>query len=258
MTRNIVFLNRLSKRDIKVAGGKGGHLGKLVKAEFSVPQGFAILSPVFDKFIKNKKFPEDLKKEVLSAFDKLKTKYVAVRSSATAEDSQKDAWAGQLETYLYTSKKNLIKNIKKCWQSLFSTRATDYRKEKKLQRKKVSVAVVVQKMLYPEVSGVCFTVHPVTKNKNRMIIELTQGVGEKLVQGLVTPDSYTLKKNPLRIVDKNIKGKKEKISDKRIIELAKTCLKIEKYFKKPQDIEWASEKEKFYILQSRPITTLNN
>ncbi len=248
-------LNQLSKKDIRMAGGKGAALGELMKAGIPVPSGFVILAPVFDEFVKNKKNQKDSEKEILNAFDKLGAKYVAVRSSATAEDSKKSAWAGQLETYLYTTRINLIKNVRKCWQSLFSKRAKFYRKERKLQNKKISVAVVVQKMVRPEVSGVCFTVHPVTKNKNQMVIELVRGLGEKLVQGLVTPDSYIISKNPLKIIQKNKQGR-EKLSNKKILALAKICAKIEKHFKKPQDIEWAFEKGKFYILQSRPITAL--
>jgi phosphoenolpyruvate synthase/pyruvate phosphate dikinase len=248
-------LKQISKEDIRIAGGKGAHLGKLMKTGIRVPDGFVVLSSAFDEFIANKKISKDLEREIQNAFDKLGEKYVAVRSSATAEDSKKDAWAGQLETYLYTTRKNLIKNIRKCWLSLFSPRAISYRKERKLQNKKISVAVVVQKMIKPEVSGVCFTVHPVTKNKNQMAIELVRGLGEKLVQGLITPDSYVISKKPLKIVRKNRQGK-EKLSDKKIIDLAKICVRIEKHFKKPQDIEWTLEKGKFYIIQSRPITTL--
>lgn len=251
------FLNQLSKKDIKIAGGKGTHLGELMKAGFRIPDGFVILASAFDEFIRNKKISKDFEKEIFAAFDKLKAKYVAVRSSATAEDSVKNAWAGQLDTYLHTSKRNLIKNIQKCWLSLFSSRAVSYRIEKKLQNKKISVAVVIQKMLNPEISGVCFTVHPVTKNKNQMIVELVRGIGEKLVQGTKTPDSYLINKKPFKIIGKS-KQDREKLSDKEILDLAKICLRIEKHFKKPQDIEWALESGKFYILQSRLITSLNN
>lgn len=251
----IKFLNQLSKKDIKVSGGKGAHLGELMKIGIMVPDGFVILSSAFDEFIRDKKIPKNFENEIIDVFNKLNAKYVAVRSSATAEDSAKNAWAGQLDTYLYTSRRNLIKNIQKCWLSLFNSRAVSYRIEKKLQNKKISVAVVIQKMLNPEISGVCFTVHPVTKNKNQMVIELVKGIGEKLVWGTTTPDSYIINKNPLKIIQKN-KQNKVKLSDKNVLDLARICVKIEKHFKKPQDIEWALEKGKFYILQSRPITTL--
>lgn len=278
-----------------------------------VPPGFVLLSTAFDKFLKDsdinieidamwdrldvkntdnleanaglmqelilkEKFPKTLVKEILKEFDKLGAKYVAVRSSATAEDSKADAWAGQLETYLYVTRKNLLKNIQKCWASLFTPRALFYRVERGLIKKHVSVAVVVQKMVNSEVAGVCFTVHPVTRDKDQMIIEGGWGLGEAIVQGIITPDSYVIEKSSLNLVDINVssqekqivKGKelteeksvpaakkaKQKLSEKQIKELAKICIGIEKHYGFPCDIEWALEKGKFHITQSRPITTL--
>jgi len=267
---------QLSKKDIKIAGGKGASLGEMTGIKIPVPLGFVVLASAFERSIK--KFPEKLGQEIIKKFDKLNTKYVAVRSSATAEDSKIDAWAGQLESCLYVTKKDLLKSIQKCWASLYSPRALFYMTERKLCQKQISVAVVIQKMINSEVAGVCFTVHPVTQDKNQMIIEACWGLGESLVQGIITPDSYVIKKDDLKIIDLNVnhqekqivkadngtktiaipKNKKEsqKLTQKQIKELAKLCLKIEKHYKKPQDIEWALEKNKFYITQSRPITTL--
>jgi pyruvate,water dikinase len=211
---------------------------------------------------------------------------VAVRSSATAEDSSADAWAGQLDSYLYVSRKNLLENVQKCWASLFTPRAIFYRVERKLQKNHVSVAVVVQKMANSEASGVCFTVHPVTRDLDQMIIEGGWGLGEAIVQGIITPDSYVVEKSKIKsqnskfIVDINVnkqekqivrgrelteekpvpkvKQNKQKLSEKQIRELAKICVEIEKHYGFPCDIEWALEKGKFYITQSRPITTLGN
>jgi pyruvate,water dikinase len=279
-------------KDITIAGGKGANLGEMVKIRIPVPPGFVILANAFEKFLEETdidveiearwkkiniediesveegseilrdlilgaKTPKDIEKEILDSFKKLKAKYVAVRSSATAEDSKIDSWAGELETYLNTTKKNLIENVKKCWASLYTPRAIFYRFKKNLNKKPVQVAVVVQKMIQSEVSGVCFTVHPVTKDKNQMIIEAVQGLGEVLVQGKVTPDSYVIEKDKFRILDINIPEKeKQKLSEKQIKELAKICLKIENHYKNPQDIEWTFEKNKFYIVQTRPITAL--
>lgn len=305
----------LSKKDVKMAGGKGASLGEMTGAKIPVPPGFVVLSTAFDKFIKEtdinveidamwdrldirstdeiernsemiqkliigKKFPEDLAKEILKNFDSLKTEYVAVRSSATAEDSSSDAWAGQLDSYLYASKKNLLENVQKCWASLFTPRAIFYRVERKLQKNHVSVAVVVQKMANSEVSGVCFTVHPVTRDQDQMIIEGGWGLGESIVQGIITPDSYVVEKSTLRLVDVNVnsqekqivkgpkltiekpvpaaKRDKQKLNEKQVKELVRICIGIEKHYGFPCDIEWALEKGKFYITQSRPITTLGN
>lgn len=133
-------------------------------------------------------------------------------------------------------------------------------------------------MIQSEVSGICFTVHPVTKDKNQMVIEAGWGLGEAIVGGKITPDTYVIDKKSWTILDKNISGQeimivrndngtkeaevpkakqaKQKLPDKQILKLAQICQKIEAHYKKPQDIEWALEKGKFYITQSRPITTL--
>ena len=235
------------------------------------------------------KMPKDIGAEIMGEFKKLKSPQppfvkggnkilVAVRSSATAEDSSTAAWAGQLETYLNTTEKQVLKNVQLCWSSLFTPRAIFYRFEKKLQKKAVSVAVVVQAMVQSEVSGITFTVHPVTKDYNQMVIEAGFGLGEAIVSGSITPDTYVIHKNDFSILDINVseqtmmiikggkdnihkklsakQGGKQKLTGQQIVELAKICKSIEAHYKKPQDIEWALVKGKFYITQSRPITTL--
>ncbi len=309
----IKTLNKIDKRDISIAGGKGANLGEMVEIGMSVPQGFVVLVLAFEKFLEKTdinveikamwnriniediesveenseilkalilkaKMPKDIEKEIFTAFKKSKAKYVAVRSSATAEDSKIDSWAGELETYLNTTKENLIENIKKCWASLYSPRAIFYRFKRNLNKKPVSVAVVVQKMIQSETSGVCFTVHPVTKDKSQMVIEAAWGLGEILVSGKITPDTYVIEKDSFNILDTNVnsqekmiarakqgnktvtvpktKREKQKLSRDQIKQLAKLCIKIENRYKVPQDIEWSLEKNKFYIIQSRPITAL--
>ena len=305
---------KLSKKSVGIAGGKGANLGEMAKAGFPIPPGFVVLSSAFDRFLEetdinveidagldrlnhqdltsvdrfshevrdlidDAPFPEDLQKEFLSAFDRLKARYVAVRSSATAEDSQVASWAGELETYLFIDRPKLLKTIKTCWSSLFTPRAIFYRFEKKLHKTKVSVGVVVQKMINSEKSGVCFTAHPVTKDKNQMVIEAGLGLGEAIVSGMITPDTYVVDNEDKTILDINVahqekmivqkKGAgtkviavkksdqdKQVLNGKQIIELAELCQRIEKHYHRPQDIEWALEKNKFYITQTRPITTL--
>jgi pyruvate, water dikinase len=303
----------ISKKDVGIAGGKGASLGEMTQAKLAVPPGFVVLAGAFDRFLEetdllqdvqarldqvnykdtnsvdrasneiremiaDTKFPADLGKEITSEFKKLKAQYVAVRSSATAEDSKTASWAGELETYLNTTEKDLLNKVKKCWSSLFTPRAIFYRHEKKLLKSKVSVAVVIQKMIQSEVSGICFTVHPVTKDKNQMILEAGLGLGEAIVSGQITPDSYVMDKRDWSIMDINIaeqtmmikkngvktsqvklaknKGDKQKLTGRQIVELAKLCGQIEKHYGFPCDIEWAMEKGRFYITQSRPITTL--
>lgn len=306
-------LSQLSRKDVNIAGGKGASLGELIQTKIPVPKGFVILSTAFERFLQeneldlkiytilnkvnitdytvndasrkiralilSKDIPKDIVKEVLANFIKLNTKFVAVRSSATAEDSANAAWAGQLETYLNTTKKKLLENIKKCWASLFTPSAISYRFKQKLEKRKISVAVVVQKMVESEKSGISFSVHPVTRDKNQLIIEASFGLGEAVVSGQITPDRYVVNKKNWHIINISIneqtkglfkaksggnewcylgkRGKKQVLNKKEIIELAKLVIRIEKHYSFPVDVEWAKEKGKFYIIQCRPITTLN-
>lgn len=312
----IKFFKNLSKKDVAIAGGKGASLGEMTRGGIPVPPGFVVLASAFDQFlaetdldseietilkkvnhrdvnsvdrasneisnlILDAPMPKDLQQEIRESFKKLKAKFVAVRSSATAEDSKTASWAGELETYLNTTERNLLANVKKCWSSLFTPRAIFYRFEKKLHKKPVSVAVAVQAMVQSEISGICFTVHPVTKDRNQMVIEAGIGLGEAIVSGSVTPDTYVIHKNDFSILDINISEqtfalvrgktgglirtnkpvarlKSQKLTNRQIVDIAKICKNIEKHYKHPQDIEWAYAKGKFYITQSRPITTLGN
>jgi phosphoenolpyruvate synthase/pyruvate phosphate dikinase len=312
---NIKALKEISKIDSAIAGGKGASLGELLKIGILVPDGFIILSNVFDNFLKktelystinktlkeldfkksstiktasnkikklilSKEIPNEIKNEILVNFKNLRSDFVAIRSSATTEDSISAAWAGQLNSYLNTTEETILENIKECWASLFNERAIHYRFENKLINKKISVAVVVQKMIQAEKSGVAFSVHPVTQNNNQIIIEAGFGLGEAIVSGEITPDSYIIDKTSYKITDikanKKVKAlyKKSKGGDiwkklkeksnqqvltkNEITKLSKIVVQIEKHYGFPCDIEWAKEKNNFYITQSRPITTLSN
>ena len=319
----IKFFRDIHKNNVAIAGGKGASLGEMSQAGIPVPTGFIVLANAFDRFvaethlkeeidarlgevnpedtnsidrasnvlrdvIHDTAMPKNLAGQILQAFDELGAELVAVRSSATAEDSAVASWAGELDTFLNTTRVDLIENVKKCWSSLFTPRAIFYRHEKKLIDAHVSVAVVVQKMVQSDISGVAFTVHPVTEDDNQMIIEAVYGLGEALVSGQVTPDSYVVQKDQMRILDiqvgqqakkliRNVRttkqyentnyeqnewveleeqGGKQKLSGKQIIEVAEMCKKIEQHYGFPCDIEWAMENGVLYITQSRPITTL--
>ncbi|MFA6184086.1 MAG: PEP/pyruvate-binding domain-containing protein [Parcubacteria group bacterium] len=318
-----------------------------------VPSGFVVLAGAFEKFLEitdlnveisaildtvdtqkmhtvekasekiqalilGAKIPVEIEKEVEKEFKKLDAEFVAVRSSATAEDGAEAAWAGQLNSYLNTTEKDLLKNVQKCWASLFTSRAIFYRFEKELHKQKISVAVVVQKMIQSEKSGIAFSVHPVTQDYNQLIIEAGFGLGEAIVSGSVTPDSYVVDKTGIKnyelrikneelgikndelrireaIVDINVstqnrglyrachfdrtnlctqrfgsgeisanewrdipepQASSQVLNEKEIIELSDLIIKIENHYSFPCDIEWAQEGGKFYITQSRPITTL--
>lgn len=205
---------------------------------------------------------------------------VAVRSSATAEDLPTASFAGQQATFLNIKGEiNLVEAVKNCWASLFEPRAIFYRAEQKFDHFKVGIAVPVQNMVQAEVSGVMFTVDPVTGDKTKIIIEAVYGLGEYIVQGVVSPDHYEVAKKNLHIVSKTVgeqdkklilrgregvkevkvearEGKLQKLSDKNILAVAKLGKAIEHHYYFPQDIEWVIEDRKVYIVQTRPITTL--
>lgn len=305
----------LSKKDIGIAGGKGASLGEMSRAGISVPPGFVVLSGVFERFLEetdlnveidaildsvdhvvihtveeasgkiralilDAKMPADIEVEIEKGFSELDAEFVAVRSSATSEDSAAAAWAGQLDSFLNTTKATLLENVKKCWASLFTPRAIFYRFEKGLHGTDISVAVVVQKMIQSEVSGIAFSVHPVTQDYDQLIIEAGFGLGEAIVSGSITPDSFVIEKSRWNLLDKNItvqdrglfrneggenewkdiptnKGELPTLTDAEVIELAKLVVKIEQHYGFPVDVEWARENNQFYIVQSRPITTLS-
>jgi pyruvate,water dikinase len=306
-------LRDLNKRDTVLAGGKGASLGEMTQAGIPVPPGFVVLSNAFDAFLEGPDlnveiasvlrtvdhkelyaveeasakiqslilgadFPKDIADEVQRSFRGLNADLVAVRSSATAEDGAAAAWAGQLESFLNTTDKMLLENIKKCWASLFTPRAVFYRFERGIQED-ISVAVVVQKMVDSDISGVAFSVHPVTQDQNQVIIEAGFGLGEAIVSGRITPDRYVVEKKEWLILETNIvkqekmlvkrpcggtewadvpDGKQsiQKLSGRQIMALARMVLDIEAQYGHPCDIEWALERSAFYITQSRPITTL--
>ena len=303
----------LADSEMKEAGGKGASLAEMSRADLPVPPGFVILSRAFDDLLSaqgleekikdilsqlNKEdissleqasqqirekilsspLPPELQKEIHKQYEKLNTELVAVRSSATAEDSSSAAWAGQLESFLNTRPEELIENIKKCWASLYTPRAISYRIEKGSTDSPVSVAVIVQEMVAGERSGVAFSVHPTRQKENEMLVEAGMGLGQPIVSGTITPDSYIVDKNTLEILETKVahqqqglffdneqghvwkglgtEGSIKTLTDQEITELSRLVKTIEDYYGRPCDIEWTQENGEFYIVQSRPITSL--
>lgn len=308
-----IFFKDLSSKSLKIAGGKGANLGEMVNAKIPVPNGFVVTSDSYylfleksslkhkiktelkdldiqdtkklEKAAKNIKkailsaqVPKEVEGEIIKSYHHLTGNYdldVAVRSSATAEDLPDASFAGQQDTYLNVSgSKDVVKNVLKCWASLFGARAIYYRQEQGFDHFKVGIAVPVQLMVQSEVSGIMFTLNPITNDANQISIEAAFGLGQPVVSGELTPDQYIINKKNFKIVSKNVvsqdwqdtkKGrikisaeykKKQKLADKLIVELAKLGAKIEKHYKRPQDIEWAYANKKLFIVQSRPVTTL--
>ena len=187
-------------------------------------------------------------------FDGLGVEYVAVRSSAVAEDGSNNAWAGQMDTFLNIDQDHLLDAVKKCWASANSVRAKAYAKQKNLTVGRV--AVLVQAMIQGDASGVAFSVHPVTQNPKHMIIEAVAGLTDSLVSGEATPNSYVIDKRNGKTIESHPQAGSKLLSDKQLTEVAKIIGQLEKHFRFPIDVEWTFADNKLFILQSRPITTL--
>ncbi|MEN9407529.1 MAG: hypothetical protein RLZZ455_745 [Candidatus Parcubacteria bacterium] len=315
----IEWFKDIDKGDIPTVGGKGANLGEMTQAHFPVPNGFVITSNAYFHFLKENQLTTKIKhllgtvnhdnneslqqvskhikkiimdgemsemlvKEIIDSYKTLggsmMTQLVAVRSSATAEDLPGASFAGQQETYLNVEgEANLLLKVKAAWASLFEARAIFYRTEQKFNHFKVGIAIVVQKMVSSEKSGVMFTIDPVTNNKSKIVIEAIYGLGEMIVQGQVTPDHYEVNKQDFKILLKtpavqekmlkkegkinkelNVRKedqKKQKITDKQIEQLAHLGKQLEKHYYFPQDVEWAIDGDDVYIVQTRPITTIS-
>lgn len=250
----------------------------IIKTKIPDPIAQEIMSAYME--LAKKSDEHDNKKGILRSIKQtFEQPLVAVRSSATAEDLPTASFAGQQATYLNIKGEAIIADkVKECWASLFEARAIFYRVEQKFDHFKVGIAVPVQKMVQSDASGVMFTVDPLTGTKSVMVIEAIYGLGEYIVQGTVTPDHYEVDKKSTMIKIKTIAnqtvklaltdhgtkevhiskdGNKQKVTDREILEVAKLGKRLERHYFFPQDIEWAVEKGKVYIVQTRPITTLN-
>ncbi len=321
MERKIIDVNELCVNDIPIVGGKGANLGELTRAGFPVPNAFVLTTAAYDYFIKKSnifdrineelkgidrnsddsltkasekirdifekcEIPSDLKKDIISSYHKLfgnnKEGFVAVRSSATAEDLPDASFAGQQETYLNVhGEDDLFDKVRKCWSSLFTARAIAYREKQGFAHEDVKLAVVVQKMVNSEVSGIMFTVDP-NSGVKEIVIEAGFGLGEAIVGGEVTPDTYKVDKSTMTVKKKRISTQKwkytkdakdghtvkvnipekqqkiQKIDDRRVSEVAEIGRQIEIHYDKPMDMEWCIEDNKVYIVQARPITAVGD
>jgi pyruvate,water dikinase len=221
----IRWFKELGKEDVGIAGGKGANLGELTQAGIPVPPGFVVLADAYFAFLDHNKLrskihqvldtcnvadpaqlnsaskrvqkllndaeiPHEIAMEIMQSYHKIGAKVaVAVRSSATAEDLPEASFAGQQESYLnILGDANVVAKVKDCWLSLFGARSIFYRDQKKFDHFKVGIAVPVQKMVQSEVSGVMFTADPISKDRDKLIIEAVWGLGDYIVQGVVTPD----------------------------------------------------------------------
>jgi pyruvate,water dikinase len=239
-------------------------------------------SALVKKIVMKAQMPADLAETIVKAYNKFphKNQEVAVRSSATAEDLPDASFAGQQATYLnIKGDKDVVAAVQQCWASLFEARAIFYRTEKGFDHFKVGIAVPVQAMIQSEVSGVMFTINPINNDPYTIIVESVWGLGEMIVQGSATPDHFEVDKDRWTIRHKEIshqtimltkekgitkerkvpisKVDKQKVSDEIILKVAKLGQKLHDHYGSPQDIEWAYEKGEIYVVQTRPITTID-
>ncbi|QII49269.1 phosphoenolpyruvate synthase [Bacillus paralicheniformis] len=315
MSHFVLGFHEMEKTQLLLVGGKGLNLGELSNIQgIQVPEGFCVTTAAFQKAIKrNETFQalldqlamlkvEDrdqigeisrkirqiiMEAEIPSDVVKAITHYLsqygeehayAVRSSATAEDLPHASFAGQQDTYLnIIGKDAILQHVSKCWASLFTERAVIYRMQNGFDHKQVYLSVIIQKMVFPQASGILFTADPITSNRKLLSIDAGFGLGEALVSGLVSADCYKVQNG--QIADKRIAAKKlaiygrkqggtetkqidpdqqmsQTLTDGQILQLARIGRQIEAHFGQPQDIEWCLADDTFYIVQSRPITTL--
>lgn len=261
-------LEQVGAGDVALVGGKGANLGELVRAGLAVPGGFVVTTAAHAAAAGGE-VPDDVAAEVARAYAALGSPLVAVRSSATAEDSRDASFAGQHETYLdVRGPEAVVEAIGRCWASLNTERAVRYRAERGMGEGSAAIAVVVQEMAPHEVSGVVFTANPLSGNRDELLVNAAPGSGEALVGGEVVPDQWVARRpdgavlsvEPARRVPASPFARHAPIraclSSDRVRELAQLALRVEQHFGGvPQDIEWSYGERGFHMLQARPITT---
>jgi pyruvate,water dikinase len=304
----------ITKEDVAVAGGKGANLGELTRGGLPVPPGFVVTAPAYleamdaggvradlrkraalpdtgeedalgalatelRELVHKAGMPDALRDDVLEAYHRLGDGFVAVRSSATAEDSATTSFAGMNETFTNVSgDAALLERIVDCWASLFGARDLAYRATQGVTAEP-AIAVVVQRMVDSDCSGVMFTVDPATGDASHVVIEAAFGLGEVVVGGQVEPDTYVVAKDGPRVLDARLGSKQFEIvrgtdgrdrrvdlgpesserrvlDDEQLLALARLATRVEEHYGAPQDTEWAIEDGEIFLVQSRPITTL--
>ncbi len=319
---SLLWFTEIDSGDLALAGGKGANLGEMTQRGAPVPPGFVVSVVSYQKFLTDNgldarlsdilggvdvyhssnlvdvartaqeailsaPMPPDLSVEITDAYRALGEGPVAVRSSATAEDLPDASFAGQQRTYLNVEGiDQVLETVKGCWASLFEARAIFYRAEQNFDQLGVGIAVPVQRMVQSEISGVMFTAEPNRSDRTKVFIEAVYGLGESVVSGAVTPDSYLIQKDGMEILEKRLvpqsrmltrnpnaigaddlnhevdvpaeQSRTYKLTDSQITEVAQFGLTLEEAYNHPQDIEWAIEGNTFYITQTRPITTLSS
>lgn len=298
----IVWFDDITAGDTARVGGKGANLGECARAGLPVPPGFCVSADAYreatgdvtglltadaaqgDAFAARERvlslpIPESVRSAISEAYLLLGEPAVAVRSSATAEDLAEASFAGQQDTYLgIVGIEAILDAVRRCWSSLWTDRAVDYRRQQGVSDDSLALAVVVQEMVSADTAGVLFTRDPVTGDDTAMLASSSYGLGESVVAALITPDTFTLSRNPAAVVAREIGSKRTRIdqssdggtittdvpetdqvrqslTDAELLRLVELGERVEAHYRTGQDIEWAFVGDELYLLQARPITT---
>jgi pyruvate,water dikinase len=277
---NLLWLGDPKSFDVSLVGGKAANLSRLARMYHRVPDGFCIPVTVMDEA-----HPVDLRDEIIAAISDLMNCHrlpdfiAAVRSSAVDEDGAIASFAGQHETYLnIVGPDAIIQAVTRCWESARSEHALEYRRRQGLSVERPQLAVLVQQLVASDVSAVVFSANPVTGSRDEIMINASWGLGESVVGGTVTPDTFIVRKSDLAIVSRTLSDKQHMtvstpggthevevprflraqaaLNDEQVIEMAKLALTLEATMEHPVDVECAYASGELYLLQCRPITTL--
>lgn len=277
---NLLWLGDPKSFEAGLVGGKAANLSRLARMYHRVPDGFSLPVTVMDEA-----HPLDLRDEIICAISDLMACHrlpdfiAAVRSSAVDEDGATASFAGQHETYLnIVGADAIIQAVTRCWESARSEHALDYRRQQGLSVERPQIAVLVQQLVAADVAAVVFSANPITGNRDEVMINASWGLGESIVGGTVTPDTFIVRKSDLAVVQRIIADKQcmtvsvpggthevevprflrntASLNDEQVIEMAKLALTLETTMEHPVDIECAYASAKLYLLQCRPITTL--
>lgn len=276
----LLWLGDPKSFDVALVGGKTANLSRLARMSYRVPDGFCIPVTVMDEA-----HPVDLRDEIsasisgLMACHSLSELVVAVRSSAVDEDGAAASFAGQHATYLnVVGAEAIIQAVTRCWESARSERALQYRRQQGLSESRLQLAVFVQQLIASDVSAVVFSANPITGSRDEIMINASWGLGESIVGGTVTPDSFIVRKADLAITNRTVADKarmtvsvpggtrevdvphflrtQASLNDEQVIEAAQSALTLDATMNCPVDVECAYAGGKLYLLQCRPITTL--
>jgi phosphoenolpyruvate synthase/pyruvate phosphate dikinase len=277
---NLLWLGDPKSFDVSLVGGKAANLSRLARMYHRVPDGFSLPVTVMDEA-----HPLDLRDEITAAISDLMDCHslpdfiAAVRSSAVDEDGATASFAGQHETYLnIVGADAIIQAVTRCWESARSEHALDYRRQQGLSVERPQIAVLVQQLVAADVAAVLFSANPITGNRDEVVINASWGLGESIVGGTVTPDTFIVRKSDLTVVQRVIADKQRmtisapggtrevdiprflrnttSLNDEQVIEMAKLALTLETTMGHPVDVECAYAEGELYLLQCRPITTL--